>query len=88
MNKRRPQKYCRSLNSGASSLLGVWVLGFGISAIASDLSKFSGERVAASWFNSHTGETTRIAEFTAKKRHTFEPTSDGDWVLVLDGSVR
>ena len=29
-------------------------------------------------------ETTRIGEFTDKNRHAFEPTSDGDWVLVRD----
>ena len=48
------------------------------------LTKVSGERVVASWFNPRTGETTRTAEFTDKKRHTFEPPSDGDWVLVLN----
>ena len=53
-----------------------------------DLTKLSGERIVASWFNPRTGETARLGEFTDKKRHTFEPTSDGDWVLVLDGSVR
>lgn len=49
-----------------------------------DLSKVSGERVLASWFNPRTGETTRIGEFADKNLHAFQPSSDGDWVLVLD----
>ena len=53
-----------------------------------DLAKVSGARVVASWFNPRTGETTRIGEFTDKKRHAFEPPGDGDWVLVLAGSMR
>jgi len=48
-----------------------------------DLTKLSGERVAASWFNPRTGETNRIAEFAEKKHQTFEPPAEGDWVLVL-----
>lgn len=51
-----------------------------------DLTKLSGERIAASWFNSRTGESNRIAELTDKKHQTFEPPSDGDWVLVLANS--
>lgn len=53
-----------------------------------DLSKLSGERVIASWFNPRTGEATRIGEFTDKKRRAFEPPADGDWVLVLDDAAR
>lgn len=52
-------------------------------ALTIDLTKLSGGRVAASWFNPRTGETSRIAEFTEKKVQTFEPPADGDWVLVL-----
>jgi hypothetical protein len=48
-----------------------------------DLTKLSGERVAASWFNPRTGESNRIGEFANKKHQTFEPPGDGDWVLVL-----
>jgi len=51
-----------------------------------DLTKLSGARVAAAWFNPRTGETTRIGEFADKKRHAFEPHADGDWVLVLEAS--
>ena len=53
-----------------------------------DLTKLSGERVVASWFNPRTGETTRIAEFTDKKRHAFEPPAEGDWVLQVEGISR
>ena len=49
-----------------------------------DLSKLSGVRVDASWFNPRTGETTSAGSITDKKRHDFEPTADGDWVLTLD----
>lgn len=51
-----------------------------------DLSKLSGERIAASWFNPRTGESNRIGEFADKKHQTFEPPSDRDWVLVLANS--
>ena len=57
-------------------------------ALTIDLTKLSGERVIASWFNPRTGEATRIGEFTDKKRHAFEPPGDGDWVLVLDDVAR
>jgi hypothetical protein len=53
-----------------------------------DLTKLSGERVAASWFNPRTGESNRIAEFADKRHQTFEPPGDGDWVLVLANSPR
>jgi len=55
-------------------------------ALVIDLTKLSGARVAAAWFNPRTGETTRIGEFADKKRHAFEPHADGDWVLVLEAS--
>jgi len=53
-----------------------------------DLSKLSGERVVASWFNPRTGEATRLGEFTDKRRRAFETPADGDWVLVLDDAAR
>jgi hypothetical protein len=53
-----------------------------------DLTKLSGERVVASWFNPRTGEATRLGEFTDKKRRAFEPPADGDWVLVLDDAAK
>jgi hypothetical protein len=56
-------------------------------AITIDLSKISGENVRAWWFNPRTGESASIGEFTEKKRHVFEPSSNGDWVLVLDDAA-
>jgi hypothetical protein len=48
----------------------------------------AGESVSSAWFNPRTGETTRIGDFTEKKRYIFDPPADGDWVLVLDDSAR
>jgi hypothetical protein len=53
-----------------------------------DLTKLSGERVTALWFNPRTGETTRLGEFADKKRHAFDPPGDGDWVLLLDDAAK
>ncbi|MCW5557593.1 MAG: glycoside hydrolase family 140 protein [Verrucomicrobiae bacterium] len=52
------------------------------------LSKVSGSKVLASWFNPRTGETTRLGEFTEKEKQAFEPPSEGDWVLVLDDAAK
>ena len=57
-------------------------------ALTIDLTKLSGERLVASWFNPRSGETMRIAELADKKRHAFEPPGDGDWVLLLDDVAR
>jgi Protein of unknown function (DUF4038)/Putative collagen-binding domain of a collagenase len=52
-----------------------------------DLTKVSGERVIASWFNPRTGETTRIGEFNDPQRQTFAPPGEGDWVLVVEAAA-
>jgi len=54
--------------------------------ITMDLAQLSGECVAATWFNPRTGESTRIGEFTDRQRHSFEPSGEGDWVLILETS--
>ena len=54
-------------------------------ALTIELSKISGPRVNARWFNPRTGESTPIGELTEKKRRIFEPPAEGDWVLVLEG---
>jgi hypothetical protein len=56
-------------------------------ALTIDLAQLTGERIVAWWFNPRTGGATRIGEFTGKKRQAFEPSDDGDWVLVLDDSA-
>jgi len=49
-----------------------------------DLSKISGAKVNARWFNPRTGETTSAGSISGKKRHDFEPPGNGDWVLLLE----
>ncbi len=53
-----------------------------------DLSKVSGAKVTASWFNPRTGEATSVGSITEKKRRQFQPPADGDWVLVLEDAGR
>jgi hypothetical protein len=53
-------------------------------ALTVDLTKISGTRGRAAWFNPRTGETTPIGDFTDTGRQTFTPPAEGDWVLVLD----
>jgi hypothetical protein len=57
-------------------------------ALTIDLTKLSGDRIVASWFNPRQGDTARIGEFTEKKRQPFEPPAEGDWVLVLDNAAK
>jgi hypothetical protein len=57
-------------------------------SITIDLSKLLGEKVIAWWFNPRDGKSVRIAEFNEKKPQTFEPVTEGDWVLVLDDASK
>jgi hypothetical protein len=57
-------------------------------ALTIDLSKVTGPKVVAAWFNPRTGQTMHFWEITEKNRQIFEPPSDGDWVLVLDDASR
>jgi hypothetical protein len=52
-----------------------------------DLTKISGDRVDAFWFNPRTGEATRT-DVQDKTRHHFDPPGEGDWVLVLDDAAK
>lgn len=52
-------------------------------ALTIDLTKLTGPRVSAHWFNPRTGESTPIGELTDKGRRAFDPPGEGDWVLVL-----
>jgi hypothetical protein len=50
------------------------------------LDRFAAGRIAASWFDPRTGETTPSGIFETSGIHTFQPPSSGedrDWVLVL-----
>ena len=53
-----------------------------------DLGKLSGQKNTASWFDPRSGKSAVIGNFTDKKRHKFDPPSDGDWVLVLEAAER
>ncbi len=57
-------------------------------AVTIALSKLSGERVNAWWFNPRDGAVSRVGEFTVKQRHAFEPPGDGDWVLGFDDEAK
>ena len=53
-------------------------------ALTVDLSKVSGAKVAASWFDPRSGKSTFIGTFADKKRQVFQPAGEGDWVLLLE----
>jgi len=49
-----------------------------------DMTKISGNKAICWWYNPRTGEYTEIGAFETKGTHEFIPTSDEDWVIVLD----
>lgn len=53
-----------------------------------DLTKLSGTKINAWWFNPSKGEVLRAGEFTEKKNTVFEPPTEGDWVLGLDDAAK
>lgn len=57
-----------------------------------DLSRLSGERVRAWWFDPRTGEAREAGEFARQGTRTFTPPGPqgrgNDWVLVLDDASR
>jgi hypothetical protein len=57
-------------------------------ALTVDLSRLSGQRVNAMWFNPRTSAGVSIGQFTDKRRQVFTPPDEGDWVLVLDDAAR
>jgi hypothetical protein len=57
-------------------------------ALTLNLAKLSGDRVTAFWFNPRTGEATPVGEFTEKTLHAFDPSREGDWVLVVDDAAK
>jgi hypothetical protein len=55
-----------------------------------DLTRLTGETVAASWFDPRSGESREIGSFAAAPARRFTPPSGGrgnDWVLVLDAGA-
>ncbi|WP_165227330.1 apiosidase-like domain-containing protein [Aquisphaera insulae] len=55
--------------------------------ITLDVGTISGPRAIAWWFNPRTGESTRIGAIADKRPRDFEPSADGDWVLILDDAA-
>jgi Protein of unknown function (DUF4038)/Putative collagen-binding domain of a collagenase len=53
-------------------------------AITVDMSKISGSRARAWWFDPRSGEASRAGAFATQGLHEFSPPGPGDWVLVLD----
>jgi hypothetical protein len=56
--------------------------------ITVDMSQLSGSEVKAWWFNPRDGSAQWIATYPTSGSRTFTPTSDGDWVLVLDDASK
>jgi uncharacterized protein DUF4038/collagenase-like protein with putative collagen-binding domain len=57
-------------------------------AITVGLSKLSGSRSKAWWFNPRTGTAETVGEFAAEGRKQFTPPGEGDWVFVIDDAAR
>jgi hypothetical protein len=56
-----------------------------------DMSKLSGKRIRASWFDPRDGNTVTAGEFQRGKAKSFKTPKSGriwDWVLVLDSSAK
>ena len=56
-----------------------------------DLTKITGGRAKAWWYDPRTGKARPIGEFPTSGEHDFEPPDSGemiDWVLVLDDATR
>jgi hypothetical protein len=49
-----------------------------------DLSKISGSRVKAWWFDPASGDVRSAGVFENRGLRTFSPPAGGDWVLVVD----
>ena len=56
--------------------------------ITVDLSRISGAKAKAWWFDPRTGKASAAGEFPTTGSRDFAPPSEGDWVLVLDDAGR
>jgi hypothetical protein len=52
--------------------------------VSVDTSKLNGENLVASWFDPRSGESRQFDEFKRGDNREFVPSTDEDWVLVLD----
>ena len=57
-------------------------------AITVDMTKISGTRANAWWFNPRSGQTTSSGELVTEGKKQFLPPGDGDWVLIVDDSAK
>lgn len=53
-------------------------------ALKIDLARLRGPRITSTWFNPRTGESEDAGASWERTPRVFEPTSEGDWVLVLE----
>jgi hypothetical protein len=53
-----------------------------------ELSKITGEKAQAWWYNPRTGHSESAGEFATDGKKKFAPPGDGDWVLVVDDASR
>ena len=53
-----------------------------------DMTKVAGQKAKMWWFNPRTGQADSAGEFPTSTKKQFTPSSEGDWVLVLDDAAR
>ena len=51
-----------------------------------DIGKISGDKATCWWYDPSCGRTVNIGTFEARGYHNFTPSSEGDWVLVIDNA--
>jgi hypothetical protein len=56
--------------------------------ITVDLSRISGAKAKAWWFDPRNGKASAAGEFPTTGSRDFAPPSEGDWVLVLDDAAK
>jgi hypothetical protein len=56
--------------------------------ITIDMSRISGSKAKAFWFDPRIGKTTNAGEFPTKGTREFIPPGEGDWALVLDDTSK
>jgi len=56
--------------------------------ITVDLSRISGAKAKAWWFDPRIGKASAAGEFPTTGSRDFAPPSEGDWVLVLDDAAK
>ncbi len=57
-------------------------------SITVDMSRISGKKAKAWWFNPSTGEAELAGEYVTDGQRKISPPKDGDWVLVIDDASK